>query len=42
MSNLLASWLSSGKELTPEVHKNIDLVVRDVLDAKYDGDTPPF
>ena len=42
MSNLLASWLSSGKELTPEVHKSIDLVVRDVLDAKYDGDTPPF
>ena len=42
MSNLLASWLSSGKELTPEVHKNIDLIVRDILDAKYDGDTPPF
>ena len=42
MSNLLASWLSSGKELTPEVHKNIDLIVRDVLNAKYDGDTPPF
>jgi|TARA_Y100000031_G_scaffold52108_1_gene59684 hypothetical protein len=42
MSNLLASWLSSGKELTPEVHKNIDLIVRDILDAKYDGDNPPF
>ena len=33
MSNLLAAWLGSGKELTPEVHKNIDLVVRDVLNA---------
>ena len=42
MSNLLASWLSSGKELTPEVHKNIDLIVRDVLNAKYDGDEAPF
>jgi len=42
MSNLLASWLSSGKELTPEVHKNIDLIVRDILDAKYDGEVAPF
>ena len=42
MSNLLASWLSSGKELTPEVHKNIDLIVRDILDSKYNGDNPPF
>ena len=42
MSNLLAAWLGSGKELTPEIHKNIDLVVRDVLNAKYDGDEAPF
>ena len=42
MSNLLAAWLGSGKELTPEVHKNIDLIVRDVLNAKYDGDEAPF
>ena len=42
MSNLLASWLSSGKELTPEAHKTIDLIVRDILDAKYDGEVAPF
>ncbi len=42
MSNLLASWLSSGKELTPEVHKNIDLIVRNILDSKYDGEVAPF
>ncbi len=42
MSNLLASWLSSGKELTPEVHKTIDLIVRDILDSKYDGEVAPF
>lgn len=42
MSNLLASWLSSGKELTPEAHKTIDLIVRDILDSKYDGEVAPF
>ena len=34
MSNLISAWLSSGKELTPETHKHIDLIVRDILDAK--------
>ena len=34
MSNLISAWLSSGKELTPGIHKHIDLVVRDILDAK--------
>ena len=36
MSNLLSAWLSSGKEVTPEIHKNLDLIVRDILDSKMD------
>ena len=36
MSNLLSAWLSSGKEVTPEVHKNLDLIVRDILNSKMD------
>ena len=36
MSNLLSAWLSSGKEVTPEIHKNLDLIVRDILDSKID------
>ena len=31
MSNLISAWLSSGKELKPEVHTHLDLVVRDIL-----------
>ena len=27
MSNLMSAYLSSGKEVTPEIHKNIDLIV---------------
>ena len=42
MSNLIASWLSAGKEITPEVFENIDRYVRKILDAKYDGDEAPF
>ena len=38
MSNLISAWLSSGKELTPETHKHLDLVVRDILDAKKGSD----
>ena len=38
MSNLLSAWLSSGKEITPEIHKNLDLIVRDILDSKMDTD----
>ena len=37
MSNLISAWLSSGKEVTPEVHKNIDLIVRDILNSKMDS-----
>ena len=37
MSNLISAWLSSGKELTPEMHTHLDLVVRDILDAKKDS-----
>ena len=36
MSNLLSACLSSGKEVTPEIHKNLDLIVRDILDSKMD------
>jgi len=42
MSNLLAAWLGSGKEITPEVHKTIDLVVKDILNIQYNGDDTPF
>ena len=47
MSNLISAWLSSGKEVTPEVHKNIDLIVRDILNSKMDNvedisDDAPF
>ncbi len=34
MSNLISAWLSSGKELKPETHTHLDLVVRDILEAK--------
>ena len=27
MSNLLSAAIQSGKEVTPEVHKNLDLIV---------------
>ena len=37
MSNLISAWLSSGKELTPEMHTHLDLVVRDILEAKKDS-----
>jgi len=37
MSNLISAWLSSGKELKPETHTHLDLVVRDILDAKKDS-----
>ena len=44
MSNLISAWLSSGKELKPETHKHIDLIVRDILNAKKesDGEEAPF
>tara|TARA_Y100000004_G_scaffold6006_1_gene6944 strand:- start:179 stop:700 length:522 start_codon:yes stop_codon:yes gene_type:complete len=47
MSNLMSAWLSSGKEVTPEIHKNLDLIVRDILNSKMDSvddlqDDPPF
>ena len=38
MSNLISAWLSSGKELTTEIHKHLDLVVRDILDSKKGSD----
>ncbi len=38
MSNLMSAWLSSGKEVTPEIHKSIDLIVRDILNSKIDSD----
>ena len=47
MSNLMSAYLSSGKEVTPEIHKNIDLIVRDILNSKMDSvedisDDAPF
>ena len=47
MSNLMSAYLSSGKEVTPEIHKNIDLIVRDILNSKMDNvedisDDAPF
>ena len=47
MSNLMSAWLSSGKEVTPEIHKNLDFIVRDILNSKMDSvddlqDDPPF
>jgi|TARA_R100001463_G_scaffold15164_1_gene39679 hypothetical protein len=46
MSNLMSAWLSSGKEVTPEIHKNLDLIVRDILNSKMDSvddlDEAPF
>ena len=38
MSNLMSAWLSSGKEVTPEIHKSLDLIVRDILNSKIDSD----
>ena len=38
MSNLMSAWLSSGKEVTPEMHKSLDLIVRDILNSKIDSD----
>ena len=32
----MSAWLSSGKEVTPEIHKNLDLIVRDILNQKMD------
>ena len=37
MSNLMSAYLSSGKDVTPEIHKNIDLIVRDILNSKMDS-----
>jgi hypothetical protein len=36
MSNLMSAWLSSGKEVTPEIHRNLDLIVKDILNQKMD------
>lgn len=35
MSNLISSWLSSGKQLTDDEYNQIDKYVRKILDAKY-------
>ena len=37
MSNLMSAYLSSGKDVTPEIHRNIDLIVRDILNSKMDS-----
>lgn len=37
MSNLISSWLSSGKTLNDDEYRQIDNYVRKILDAKYEA-----
>jgi len=39
MSNLISSWLASGKQLNDDEYNQIDKYVRKILDAKYVTDT---
>jgi len=37
MSNLISSWLSSGKQLNDDEYRQIDNYVRKILDANYEA-----
>ena len=39
MSNLISSWLASGKQLNDDEYNQIDKYVRKILDAQYVTDT---
>jgi hypothetical protein len=39
MSNLISSWLASGKQLSDDEYDQIDKYVRKILDAQYVTDT---
>jgi len=39
MSNLISSWLASGKQLNDDEYNQIDKFVRKILDAQYVTDT---
>ena len=41
-SNLWASYLHSGGQVTDEITDQIDKTVRKILSAQYDGDKAPF